>query len=73
MLVTKLFRDTATNIQLNIKHHWGLEGGSIFTRVSMPPVGPTQSPLQWVPMALSLGVKLAECEVDHSPPSCAEV
>jgi hypothetical protein len=35
--------------------------------------GPTQPPLQWVPGALSLGVKRPECEADHSPPSSAEV
>jgi len=65
MLITKLFRNTAINIQLNIKHHGGWGGGSVFTRMSMPAVGPTHSPLQWVPMALSLGVRLPECEVDH--------
>jgi hypothetical protein len=30
-------------------------------------------PIQWVPGALSLGVKRPEHEVDHSPPSSAEV
>jgi hypothetical protein len=34
---------------------------------------PTQPPIQWVPGALSLGVKWPEREVDHSPPSSAEV
>jgi hypothetical protein len=64
MLVTKLFRNKAINIQLNIKHHGGY-GGSVFTRMPVPAVGPTHSPLQWVLMALSLGIKLPECEVDH--------
>jgi hypothetical protein len=36
-------------------------------------VGPTHPPIQWVPGALSLGVKLPGREADHSPPSSAEV
>jgi hypothetical protein len=32
-----------------------------------------QPPIQWVPGALSLGVKRPRCEADHSPPSSAEV
>jgi hypothetical protein len=36
--------------------------------------GPTHSPIQWVPAALSLGgVKRPGLEADHSPPSSAEV
>jgi hypothetical protein len=35
--------------------------------------GPTQSPIQCVPGALSLGVKQPEREADHSPLSSAEV
>jgi hypothetical protein len=33
----------------------------------------TQPPIQWVPWALSLGVKWPGCEADHSPPSSADV
>jgi len=36
-------------------------------------LGPTQPPIQWVPRALSLGVKRPGREADHSPPSSAEV
>jgi hypothetical protein len=36
-------------------------------------LGPTQPPIQWVPEALSLGVKRPEREADHSHPSSAEV
>jgi hypothetical protein len=36
-------------------------------------LGPTQPPIQWVPAALSLGVKQPVCGADHSPPSSAEV
>jgi hypothetical protein len=43
-----------------------------FDTVSRPALGPTHPPMQWVPGALSLGVKRPECEADHSPPSSAE-
>jgi hypothetical protein len=46
---------------------------SIVTTASRPALGPTQSPIQWVPGALSLGVKRQGREADHSPPSSAEV
>jgi hypothetical protein len=36
-------------------------------------LGPNQPPIQWVPGALSLGIKRPRCEADHSPPSSAEV
>jgi hypothetical protein len=45
----------------------------LFTTVSRTALGPTQPPMQWVPGALSLGVKRPEREADHSPPSSAEV
>jgi len=41
--------------------------------VSRLALGPTQPPIQWVPGALSLGVKQQGHEADHSPPSSAEV
>jgi hypothetical protein len=47
--------------------------GIFFTTMSRPALGPTQPPSQWVPGALSLGVKRPGHEADHSPPSCAEV
>jgi hypothetical protein len=34
---------------------------------------PSTLPIQWVPGALSLGVKRPECEADQSPPRSAEV
>jgi hypothetical protein len=43
------------------------------TTASRQAVGPTQPPIQWVPRALSLGVKQPGHEADHSPPSNAEV
>jgi hypothetical protein len=50
-------------------------GAGIFllTTASRPALGPTQPPIQWVPGALSLGVKRPGREADHSPPYSAEV
>jgi hypothetical protein len=45
----------------------------LFTTASITAVGPTQSPIQWVPRAIFLGVKRPEGEADHSPLSSAEV
>jgi hypothetical protein len=36
-------------------------------------LGPTQPLIQWVPGAISLGVKRPGREADHSPPSSAEI
>jgi hypothetical protein len=41
----------------------------IFTIVSRPALGTTQPPIQWVPEALSLGIKQLGYEADHSPSS----
>jgi hypothetical protein len=45
----------------------------LFTNASRPALGPTQPPVQWVPGALSLGIKQPGREAEHSPPSSAEV
>jgi hypothetical protein len=45
----------------------------LFTNVSKPTLGPTLPPIQWVQGVLSLGVKQLLREVDHLPPSSAEV
>jgi hypothetical protein len=45
----------------------------LFTTASRPALGPTQPPIQWVPGAVSLGIKRPGCEADHTPPSSAEV
>jgi hypothetical protein len=47
--------------------------GIFLVNVSRPALGPTQSPFQVVPGALSLAVKRPRREADHSPPSSAEV
>jgi hypothetical protein len=44
----------------------------LFTTASRPAQGHTHPPIQWVPGALSLGVKRPR-QVDHSTPSSAEV
>jgi hypothetical protein len=48
-------------------------GNFVFTTSSRPALGPTQPPIQWVPEALSLRVKLMGREADNSPPSSAKV
>jgi hypothetical protein len=45
----------------------------LFITVSRQALEPTQPPIQWVPGALSLGVKRPGRESDHSPPLSAEV
>jgi hypothetical protein len=44
----------------------------LFTTASRTALGPTQPPIQWVPV-LSLVVKRLGREADHSPPSRVEV
>jgi hypothetical protein len=48
-------------------------GVFLFATASRPVLGPTQTPIQWVPRALSLKVKRPGPEADHSPPSIAMV
>jgi hypothetical protein len=45
----------------------------LFTTASRRSLGSTQPPIQWIPGALSLGVKRPRREADHSLPSSAEV
>jgi hypothetical protein len=45
----------------------------LFITASRTALGPTQTPIQWVPGSLSLRVKRLRREADHSPPSSAEV
>jgi hypothetical protein len=48
-------------------------GISLFTTMSRQVLGPTQPPIQWVPGALSLGIKQPGHKADCSPPSSAKV
>jgi hypothetical protein len=52
---------------------WRGLGNFLFTTASRTVLRPTQPPSQWVPRALSLGVKRPGRETDNSPPSSAEV
>jgi hypothetical protein len=56
---------------------WGFvswQGHGIFLiTMSRWALGPTHPPIQWIPGALSLGVKWPGCEADHSPPSSSKV
>jgi hypothetical protein len=45
----------------------------LFTTLSRPALIPTHPPIQWVPGALSSGVKQSGHETNHSPPSSVEV
>jgi hypothetical protein len=45
----------------------------LFPSSSRAVLGPTQPPIQWVPGAISPGVKWPEREANHSPPTSAEV
>jgi hypothetical protein len=45
----------------------------LLTTASRTALRPTQPPVQWVPGALSLGVKQQGREADHSSPSSAKV
>jgi hypothetical protein len=45
----------------------------LFSTASIPALGPTQPPIQWVLRAVSLGVKRPGREANHSLPSSAEV
>jgi hypothetical protein len=45
----------------------------LFSTSSRPALGPTQLPIQWVPEALSPGVKRPGREADHSPNTSAKV
>jgi hypothetical protein len=45
----------------------------LFSTSFRPALGPTQPPIQWVPRALSPGVKRQRCEVDHPASTSAEV
>jgi hypothetical protein len=69
-------RDSAVGIATG----YGLDDRGVGVRVpvgspksSRPALGSTQPHIQWVPGALSPGVRRQGREADHSPPTSAEV
>jgi hypothetical protein len=71
-------RDSSVDIALGCGLVLGFDfrrvlGTFLFTTASRTALGSTQPPIQWVPVALSLGVKRPEREADNSPPSSAGV
>jgi hypothetical protein len=72
-------KDSAVGIETGYgPDSWGVKSSSpcrgvifLFSTLSGPILGATQ--LQWVPGALSLGVKRPGHEADHSPPTSDEV
>jgi hypothetical protein len=58
----------ATGYGLDEQGVWSSSGGKNFhfSISSRPALGPTQPPIQWVPGALSSGVKGPGREADHS-------
>jgi hypothetical protein len=82
ILVLSLFR--SRDSEVGIATSYGLDGRSgrssslgrvknfLFSRSSRPALRATQPPIQWVPGALSPGVKRPGREADHSPPTSAE-
>jgi hypothetical protein len=68
------------NSVVDIATGYGLDGQGVGVRVpegsrifSSPALRPTQPPIQWVPEALSPGVKRAGRGADNSPPTSTQV
>jgi hypothetical protein len=76
MLLFPYFFISSTGWTIGVLVFDSWQGLGIFlftTAVSRTALGPTQPPIQWVPRALSLGLKPPGREADHTPPSSAEV
>jgi hypothetical protein len=79
------FRELISDSSVGIALGYGLDdrgsrvrypagaGNFLFTTAPRTALGLTQPPIQWIPGALSLGIKRPGRETDHSPPSSAEV
>jgi hypothetical protein len=63
----------ATGWMIRGSKFWQGLGIYLHPTASRPALGPTQSPVQWVPGALFLGVKRPGREAAYSPSSSAEV
>jgi hypothetical protein len=81
MLLLSMSQDNvvgiATDYRLNKPRSRSSSPGRIknflFPTLSRPALGPAQPPIQWVPGALSLGVKQLGRDADHSPPTSAKI
>jgi hypothetical protein len=75
--------DRSRDSVVSIESRYGLDdwevavpvpaGSRNFTSPSLPVLGSTQPPIQWVPWAFSPGIKRQGREADHSPAASAEV
>jgi hypothetical protein len=66
--------DLATGWMIGVRFPEGaMIGIFLFATASKPPLGPTQPLIQSVPETLIPGVKRLRREVEHLPPSSAEV
>jgi hypothetical protein len=67
---------TVTRVGYGLDDQGSIPGRSedffLFTAVSRQALGPTQPPINWVPGALSSGIKRPGREADHSPLTSAE-
>jgi hypothetical protein len=77
-LLDKLFGEVKDYVSVgNIIQHNYRQGQwwefFLFAAASRPALGPTQPPIRRVPGALTPAVKRPGREVEHSPPSSAEV
>jgi hypothetical protein len=74
-IITSIYVQWATSWTIGVLGFDSRRGLGIFlfTTASRTALGPTRPPIQWVPGALSLGVKRPVREADNSPPSSAEV
>jgi hypothetical protein len=62
--------DWSTGVRFPAKAKKGL---FLFATVSIPALGPTQPPIQWVPRGLNPEIMRQVREADHSSTSSAEV
>jgi hypothetical protein len=61
------------NVKRSIYRVMRFSSNKLFTTASRTALGPTLPPIQWVPGALSPGVKRSGHEAEHSPPASVEV
>jgi hypothetical protein len=66
-------RDGSVGIATDYRFDYRQGQGYLFSIASRPTLGRPQPPIQFVPGALSRGVRRPGREADHSPPSSAEV